>query len=48
MFHHVKCRQCGAGFNAKTGRSNNTAILIYTLVTLAICIAIVVARILAS
>jgi hypothetical protein len=46
MFHHVKCRQCGAGFNSKTGRSNNTAIAVYMLVTLGICIAFVGWRIL--
>ncbi|HET6249229.1 MAG TPA: hypothetical protein VFE47_16155 [Tepidisphaeraceae bacterium] len=29
LFSHVKCLNCRAGFNSKTGRSNNTAIGIY-------------------
>ena len=34
MFHHVKCLQCRTPYNAKTGRSNFTAILLYQIVTL--------------
>ena len=34
MFHHVKCLQCRKTYNAKTGRSNFTAILLYQVVTL--------------
>ena len=33
MLSHVKCTNCGAGFNGKTGRSNNTAIAIYVIVS---------------
>lgn len=40
MFSHVKCATCGATFNGKTGRSNNTAIAIYIAVVLVIALAI--------
>ena len=29
LFSHVQCNECGAGYNGKTGKSNNTAIAIY-------------------
>ncbi len=29
LLNHVQCSQCGSGYNAKTGRSNNTAIAVY-------------------
>jgi hypothetical protein len=32
LFKHVKCRQCGAGYNGQTGKSNDTAIAIYVVV----------------
>ncbi len=36
LFNHHKCKACKFTFNAKTGKSNNTAIIIYTLVSLLI------------
>ena len=42
LFNHVKCNHCGTTFNAKTGKSNNTAIAIYSVVVTAIVIAVVV------
>lgn len=32
MFHHVKCRLCGYQYNGKTGESNTTNIVIYSIV----------------
>jgi transposase-like protein len=32
MFTHVKCQNCGAEYNGKTGKSNQQNIIIYTLV----------------
>src|SRR5262245_56585205 len=29
LFHHVKCLNCGAGFNSRTGKSNAVPIAIY-------------------
>ena len=29
LLSHVKCGGCGAGYNGKTGKSNDTAIAIY-------------------
>jgi hypothetical protein len=43
LFHQVKCLNCGAGFNGKTGRSNTTAITIYIAVTTVIAIVVFVA-----
>lgn len=34
MLNHVKCLVCGTTFNAKTGRSNFTAIVLYQVITL--------------
>jgi uncharacterized protein (DUF983 family) len=31
MFTHVACQECGTTYNGKTGKSNNTAIAIYTI-----------------
>jgi len=31
MFTHVKCQNCGTEYNGKTGKSNQTNILIYFL-----------------
>ena len=36
MLNHVKCLQCGQTFNARTGRSNLLAIVLYQVITLAI------------
>ena len=38
MFTHVKCQNCGTEYNGKTGKSNQTNILIYFVVTFAIAI----------
>ena len=40
LFNHVKCLNCGTGFNSKTGKSNNKAIAIYVAVGCAIGLAI--------
>ncbi len=32
MIGHVQCGHCGSRFNGKTGKSNDTAIVIYMLV----------------
>ncbi|MCD9188213.1 MAG: hypothetical protein LUM44_17480 [Pyrinomonadaceae bacterium] len=32
LLKHVKCRNCGAKYNGKTGKDNTTAIIIYSLV----------------
>ncbi len=36
MFHHVRCKRCGAAYNGKTGQYNTTAITMYLLVSVAI------------
>jgi predicted RNA-binding Zn-ribbon protein involved in translation (DUF1610 family) len=36
MFNHVKCNNCGTTYNGKTGQSNTTNIVIYTVVSLVI------------
>lgn len=36
LLTHVKCVQCGKAFNGKTGKSNDTAITIYLIVSLVI------------
>lgn len=36
MFTHVKCQNCGTEYNGKTGKSNQTSILLYFLVTFVI------------
>jgi len=36
MFNHVKCLSCGQTYNAKTGRSNFTAIILYQVVILTV------------
>jgi rubredoxin len=38
LLNHVKCQTCGMGFNAKTGKSNTPAIVIYQVVALVIVI----------
>jgi uncharacterized protein (DUF983 family) len=32
MLSHVKCGQCGLAYNGKSGQSNTTGIVIYTVV----------------
>lgn len=34
LFHHVKCTQCRTAYNGKTGKSNRTNILIYSVVSI--------------
>jgi hypothetical protein len=43
LLHHVECTRCGARFNGSTGRSNTTAIAIYSIVVGVITIGIVLA-----
>jgi len=38
MFNHVKCKGCGSTFNSKSGKSNNSAIAIYSVVGLVIAL----------
>lgn len=33
MFTHVKCNNCGTEFNGKTGKSNQTNIILYFVVS---------------
>jgi hypothetical protein len=40
LFSHVCCNECGTCYNGRTGRSNNTAIAIYLIVTFVISAAI--------
>jgi hypothetical protein len=40
MFKHVKCRQCGLAYNGKTGQSNTTNIVIYSIVVFIIFLGI--------
>jgi hypothetical protein len=40
ILNHVKCNQCGQTFNSKTGRSNTTGIIVYSVVTGVICLII--------
>lgn len=32
MFNHVKCQNCGTQYNGRTGKSNQTSIIIYFIV----------------
>jgi rubredoxin len=36
LLNHVKCLGCGTAFNAKTGKSNMPAIIVYQVVALVI------------
>jgi len=38
LLHHAKCNQCGNTYNGKTGKSNVTAIVIYSVVIIVICL----------
>ena len=40
MLNHRICNSCGFGYNAKTGKSNTTAIIVYQVVLFAIAFAI--------
>lgn len=42
LLTHVKCKGCGTAYNGKTGQSNTTNIVIYSVVLAVIGIAIVV------
>ena len=48
MISHVRCGRCGTTYNGKSGKSNNTAILIYILVSLGIGLAIAAVAIIAA
>lgn len=43
LLTHVKCAGCGATYNGKTGQSNTSAIVIYSVVVMVIAIVIVAA-----
>ena len=36
LFHHVKCLQCNATFNSKTGKSNATAVAVYLAISIVV------------
>lgn len=40
LLNHVKCQDCGAGYNGKTGTSNTVPITIYIVVSSIIAIAL--------
>jgi len=40
MLSHVKCQQCQLAYNGKTGQSNTTGIIIYSIVVGVICFAL--------
>ncbi len=42
IINHVRCNHCGTAYNGKSGKSNNTAITIYFVVTLVMALGIVV------
>jgi hypothetical protein len=48
MFCHVRCSECGTCYNGRTGKSNNTAIAIYTIVTFFIALVLGVIGVIAS
>ena len=48
MVCHVRCGRCGTTYNGRSGKTNNTAILIYILVSLGIGLAIATASIIAA
>lgn len=43
ILHHTKCNECGYRFNSKTRQSNKTGIIIYTIVSFAIALTIILA-----
>lgn len=36
MFNHVKCSSCNTQYNGKTGKSNQTSIILYLVISTAI------------
>lgn len=36
LLNHVKCQSCGTAFNAKTGKSNTPAIVLYQLIVVSV------------
>lgn len=40
LFHHVQCPECGTTYNGKTGKSNRTVIVVYTIVGVLVGIAL--------
>lgn len=43
ILSHVKCQRCGLTFNGKTGQSNTTGIVVYTIIVSAIVLALCIA-----
>jgi hypothetical protein len=43
LLSHVTCLRCSTAYNGKSGKSNNTAITVYVLVSLAIGLAVGIA-----
>ncbi len=42
LLSHVKCGNCGTQYNGKTGGSNTTGIIIYTVIVVSILAALLV------
>ena len=40
LFHHTKCEICNFRFNRKTGKSNTTAIILYSVVIFVLVFAV--------
>ncbi|MCA8991425.1 MAG: hypothetical protein KDA88_05580 [Planctomycetaceae bacterium] len=38
LLTHVKCEECGTQYNGKTGKSNTTGIVIYTVAIIGVVI----------
>ncbi|MDT4965855.1 MAG: hypothetical protein QOJ64_592 [Acidobacteriota bacterium] len=47
LLSHVKCRSCGNAYNGKTGNSNTTGIVVYSLILFGIGLAIVLVFVMA-
>lgn len=41
IFHHTKCKGCGYTYNSKTRKSNNTNILLFSLIGVVVGLALV-------
>ncbi len=41
LLNHVKCSNCGTTYNGKTGKSNTTAIVVYSVVIVIVVIVII-------
>lgn len=37
LLHHVKCQRCGTAYNGRSGKSNTTGIVIYSVVISLAC-----------